>query len=155
MPANGLYSRQNVMSGTVESDVQQQQNINFLAAEMQQLDLIATDYGHFGEQAQRQIIAQQGVIHANHPGTLLPYFAMQEENGKLKIFGGINQLQSRELGDVTMVGLTPTAQAIMNYRLVVASAVLTGGPSHIATRSELIDEMQPYKIKIEIAYDHI
>ncbi|MCU4665789.1 hypothetical protein N7X58_09900 [Leuconostoc mesenteroides] len=155
MPANGLYSRQNVMSGTVVSDAQQQANLDTLALEIRQLDLIANDYGHLGEQAQRQIIAQQGVIYANHPGTLLPYFAMRENNGTLQIFGGINQLQARELGNVSMVGLTPTAQALTNYRLAIASVVLIGGPSHLATRSELVDDVQPYKIKIEIAYDHI
>ncbi|MDI6553981.1 DUF6681 family protein [Leuconostoc falkenbergense] len=152
IPANGLYERQDVMNGVIDSNLQQRTNIEAIAREMTDLNLIAQDYGHLGEQAQRQIIAQKGVINANHPGTILPYFDMQEAGGTLTIFGGINQLQARELGIVSRVGLTPTDQALSHYRLAVASVVLTGGLSHVATRSELIDDQQPYQIKVEIAY---
>ena len=116
VPANGLYQRQHVMIGEVTVDATQQDNITQLATALMQLGVMKQDYGHLGEQAQRQIILQHDVIFANHPGTLLPYFDMVEVAGEIKIMGGINQLQARELGTLVMVGMTPANQAMMTYR---------------------------------------
>ena len=48
VPTNGLYQRQNVMTGVVESDIVQQENIRLLATELDQLGLMNHDYGHLG-----------------------------------------------------------------------------------------------------------
>ena len=153
VPANGLYQRQHVMLGEVTVNATQQDNITQLATALMQLGLMKQDYGHLGEQAQRQIILQHDVIFANHPGTLLPYFDMVEVAGDIKIMGGINKLQARELGTLVMVGMTPTHQAMMTYRLALSSVVITGGMGHVATRTALLAVQQPYKIQVEVAYE--
>ena len=153
VPANGIYQRQNIMTGVVESDAKQQDNVTRLATELDQLGLMSHDYGHLGQQAQRQIIAQRDVVFANHPGTLLPYFDMVIMNDTTKILGGVNQLQARELGTLVMVGMTPTKQALSNYRLALSAVLVTGGVGHTATRTELNVTERSYKIQVEVAYE--
>lgn len=154
VPGNGIYQSQNVMTGVIESDNIQQSHVTTLAQELKQLGMMNSDYGHLGEQAQRQIIAQRDVIFANHPGTLLPYFDMVvTAEGETKIMGGVNQLQAHDLGTLTMVGMTPTNQALSHYRLALASVLITGGSGHQATRTELSDIERPYKIQAVVAYD--
>lgn len=153
MPVNGLYQRQNTMTGVIEIDSTQQDNIDQLVRLLDDLGLIQRDYGHLGEQAQRQIIAQRGVVFANHPGTLLPYFDMLTTGDTVKIMGGVNQLQAYDLGSLVMVGMTPTKQALQHYRLALSSAVILGGAGHIATRRGLANVERPYKIQVEVAYE--
>lgn len=154
IPGNGIYQRQNVMTGVIESNSIQYSHITTLAQELKQLGLITSDYGHLGDQAQRQIIAQNDVIFANHPGTLLPYFDMvSTSEGDTKIMAGVNQLQAHDLGTLVMVGMTPTNQALQHYRLALASVLITGGSGHQATRTELIDVERPYRIEVAVAYD--
>lgn len=153
IPANGIYQRQNIMTGVVESDTVQQENITLLATELDQLGLMNNDYGHLGEQAQRQIIAQRDVVFANHPGTPLPYFDMVVMNDTTKILGGVNQLQAHDLGTLVMVGMTPTKQALNNYRLALSAVLVVGGVGHTATRTELTNTERAYKIQVEVAYE--
>lgn len=153
VPANGLYQKQDVMRGEITVDDAQQENITQLATALLQLGFMKQDYGHLGAQAQRQIILQQSVIFANHPGTLLPYFGMVTAGNITTIVGGINQLQARELGTLVTVGMTPTPQALEKYRIALSSVTLTGGLGHVATRSELLSVQQPYKIQVEVAYE--
>ncbi|WP_367300455.1 DUF6681 family protein [Leuconostoc carnosum] len=153
MPANGLYERQDVMPGVVDTNATQQANMDLLATELEQLGLMSTNYGHLGTQAQRHIIAQHDIIFANHPGTLLPYFDMVTTDNTVKIMGGVNQLQARELATLSMVGMVPARQAMEKYHLALASVVLNGGIGHTATRTELIETEGPYSLKVEVAYE--
>lgn len=153
VPANGIYQRQNIMTGIIESNITQQENITALASQLDQLGLMNNDYGHLGEQAQRQIIAQKDIIFANHPGILLPYFDLIIKDDVTQIIGGINQLQARELGTLAMVGMTPTKQARTNYRLALSAVLITGGIGHVATRTTLNVVERPYKIQVEVAYE--
>lgn len=152
VPANGLYQRQDVMTGEITVDGTQQENITQLATALMQLGFMQQDYGHLGEQAQRQIISQRAVIFANHPGTLLPYFDMITVDGETKVMGGVNQLQASDLGTLITVGMTPTKQALAQYRLALSSVIITGGMGHVATRTALLAVQQPYKVQVEVAY---
>lgn len=153
IPMNGLYERQNIMTGVVEINNEQQHNIDQLAHVLSELGFIKNNFGHLSEEAQRQIIAQHGVVFASHPGTLLPYFDMVTTNTGTKIIGGVNQLQAYDIGNLIIVGMTPTEQALSHYRLALSSVVLIGGVGRVATRRSLDSIEQPYHLSVEVAYE--
>ena len=68
------------------------------------------------------------------------------------VYGGVNQIERQELGEVTQVGLLRGIEALKRYRLSLAAAALTGGPYKFAGRSTMMQKDEPYKLEIQIAY---
>ena len=68
---------------------------------------------------------------------------MKNVEGKLVIYGGINQIESYQLGTVKTIGLMPASEAAKKYHIYLATVVLTGGPFMIAGR---------FRIDAKIAY---
>ncbi|CAH1856970.1 DUF6681 family protein [Convivina praedatoris] len=153
MPANGMYDRKDVLKAEVQFSDQQQQAIDNLAQQLEAMNMWAHDYHSLNKKGQRQIIAQDGCIHDNHPGTLLPYFDLQEmADGSLDIVAGLNQLQAQDIATITKIGLLPVRQAQKDYQLSLASVVITGGKSHVQGRRELVEVVKPHYVKVEVAY---
>ena len=77
---------------------------------------------------------------------------MRQGNGKLLVYGGVNQIERQELGEVTQVGLLRGIEALKRYRLSLAAVALTGGPYKFAGRSTMMQKDEPYKLEIQVAY---
>ncbi|CAK8054900.1 DUF6681 family protein [Eupransor demetentiae] len=153
VPANGLYDRKDVVKAEISINEIQRENINNLVHQLRALGMVTTNYGKLTEAAQRQVIAEKGVIHANHPGTLFPYFGMQEaKDGQIEVLAGINQLQALDVATIIRVGLMPVQAAEKEYRLALASVVLTGGKSRVEGRNGLMAVTKPHYVKVEVAY---
>ena len=82
----------------------------------------------------------------------MPYYELREVNGKLLVYGGVNQIERQELGEVTQVGLLRGIEALKRYRLSLAAVALTGGPYKFAGRSTMMQKDEPYRLEIQIAY---
>lgn len=82
----------------------------------------------------------------------LPYFELKNVEGKLVIYGGINQIESYQLGTVKTIGLMPASEAAKKYHIYLATVVLTGGPFMIAGRSTAMEDNEPFRIDAKIAY---
>ncbi|WEV54536.1 hypothetical protein OZX65_00170 [Leuconostocaceae bacterium ESL0723] len=153
VPANGLYEKKDVVNAEVSLDASQADRLNALAKQLSGLGLWHHEYGRLSRAAQRQVIAEKGSIAANYPGTLLPYFDLKQVPGDhLVIMGGVNQLEAQNIATVDRVGLMPTHQAQADYRLALASVVVTGGLSKMQGRKGIVEVKQPYRLKVEMAY---
>lgn len=129
VPANGLYRRDQVLAATLVFTAEERQNLIDLFDQMIQAGLVEQNYGHLSRSEIKKVIAAHGVISANYPGTLLPYFDLKYASRGLVVYGGLNQFSAKPLGLIVKVGLSDALTAAQGYQLSLASVVIHGGQS--------------------------
>ena len=153
VPANGLYDKQQVLPATAVSDDDMAAELNKVVDQLREGGLINENYGGLSEKEQLAFLATgQQTIFANHPGTPLPYFRLEEERGGLSIYGGMNEMLASRLARIQTVGLQPVDLALESYNLYIASVVVTGGPGKARGRHDLMPVEKPYELAVELAY---
>lgn len=152
VPANGLYTQQEVLPAAVVSDANMQAEIGVVAEQLKNSGMVVENFGGLSEEEQLAYIEQHNQIYATHPGMPLPYFRLQEERGGLAVYGGVNEMLAKRLGRISRVGLMPVASAMQDYNLYIATAVLEGGLAHIRGRAGLAESTLPYQLRVELAY---
>lgn len=152
MPAGGWYAQENVLPAEVILDERAQQNLTQLAEELTQRGLNLANYGDLSVKEQQQIVADKGVIDANYPGTLLPFFRLAQNGSRLVVIGGLNEMTAQNLGEITQIGLSPAAQISRDYDLALASVHLVGGAGKVLGRARLQETVRPYQLQVTVAY---
>ncbi len=154
VPANGLYTRDQVLDTVIVSDYEQQQNLNFLFQQMQEAKLVSNGYGQMSHASIKKYLAENGTISANHPGSLIPYFDMKYVPNGLIIYGGINEIAASPIGLITKVGLSDAITALQGYHLSLASAVIHGGTGQVLDpeTGKTVTVHIPIFVTAEVAY---
>lgn len=153
VPANGLYDKKQVLPATAISDNDMAAELTKVVDQLREGGLITENYGGLSEKEQLAFLATgQPTIFANHPGTPLPYFKLEEERGGLAVYGGMNEMLSSRLARIQTVGLQPVDLALKSYNLYIASVVVTGGPGKTRGRHAVMPVEKPYKLAVELAY---
>lgn len=154
IPANGFFDQKKVLPGKLTVSALQQMNIDDLVTRLQQNNLLDLDYSGLSErQIYQQLKTENKPIYATGPGALLPYFELQNQNGQLIVFAGMNQAEKREIGQITSVGLQPISEVKDRVKLYLASATLLGGPFKVMGRNQPIEHDQPYTVSVQLAYE--
>ena len=152
-PATGLYAKDNVLPGTAVSDSDMLAELTKVAEQLQANGMMPQDYNGLSEKDQLAYLASgQKTIYANHPGTPLPYYRLEKERGGLAVYGGMNEMFAQRLARIETVGLQPTALAMEQYDLFIASAVITGGLGHERGRQTVQEVKHDYRLLVELAY---
>lgn len=152
VPANGLYTKQDVLPASIYSDQDMQAELNKLADQLIQSGMMTQDFGGLSEEEQLAHLITTDVIYANHPGTPLPYFRLETERGGLAVYGGLNEMMAKRLGRIKTVGLMPIESALKTYDLFLATVVLKGGLGHSRGRANVTEVNKPYILQAELAY---
>lgn len=153
VPSNGVYAQKDVLPATVNLDPGMEDELQSLETQLQQANLASNDYGGMTEQQQLSALEQgESTLYANGAGTPLPYYRMASERDGLAVYGGLNEMSAKRLGLITKVGLQPVTEAMQQYDLYIATAVLQGGPAHVKGRAGLTDVREPYILHVELAY---
>ena len=72
----------------------------------------------------------------------------------MTVYAGINQIDQLPVGHLTRVGLTDVHDAHEDYKLYLASTVITGGMEKIAGRSATIEQPGDYQITAQVAFEN-
>ncbi len=153
VPANGLYDKQQVLPATAVSDGDMEAELSKVVDQLRESGMFTDNYGGLSEKEQMAFLATgQPHIFANHPGTPLPYFRLEEERGGLSVYGGVNEMLSSRLARIQTIGLQPVDLALKSYNLYIASVVVSGGPGKARGRSSLTPIEKPYFLSVELAY---
>lgn len=154
VPANGLYSRDQVLDTSIFADYEQRQNLDYLFQQMKEAKLVSSNYGQMSHFKIKDYLAEHSSIEANYPGTLLPYFDMKYAPNGLVIYGGINEISARPIGLITKVGLSDAILAVREYHLSLASVVLHGGEGLVVDQAtgKAVKRNLPIHLTAEVAY---
>lgn len=154
VPSNGIYREQQVLPTAIESNHDEQANIQAIAEQMISLNLMAQDYQHMTDRELRHQLTLNNdqPIYANHPGANIPFVKLIHEGSHVVIYGGINEMQALRLGEITRVGLADVTTALKNSDIFLATNLLVGGKGKTLTRSGFNEQQYPYALKIEVAY---
>ena len=118
IPANGFFDQKKVLPGKLTVSALQQMNIDDLVTRLQQNNLLDLDYSGLSErQIYQQLKTENKPIYATGPGALLPYFELQNQNGQLIVFAGMNQAENGKLGRLHPLGCNPfqRLRTALNY----------------------------------------
>ena len=155
IPANGYFDEKKILPGKLSSTPLQQQNINQLAAQLQQNRLLRLDYSGLGDREIMEQVQKDGKpVYASGPGVLIPYFEMQTEDSRLVVYAGLNQADKRPVGTVSTVGLQDVNDVRDQFELYLANATLVGGPFKVLGRTTLIEQENDFAIAVQLAYKH-
>lgn len=153
VPANGLYDKKQVLPATTVSDGDMEAELAKVVDQLRESGMVTDNYGGLSEKEQMAFLATgQTAIYANHPGTPLPYFRLEEERGGLSIYGGVNEMLASRLARIQTIGLQPVDLALKSYNLYIASVVVSGGPGKSRGRQALMPIEKPYFLSVELAY---
>ncbi|MDE6375747.1 MAG: hypothetical protein K2L20_01020, partial [Ligilactobacillus sp.] len=130
----------------------QRENLQKVVAQLEQIGYLQLDFGGAKDKELFKKSKSGDRFFALNEPVALPYYELREVNGKLLVYGGVNQIERQELGEVTQVGLLRGIEALKRYRLSLAAVALTGGPYKFAGRSTMMQKDEPYKLEIQIAY---
>nr|WP_318767603.1 DUF6681 family protein [Lactiplantibacillus carotarum] len=83
----------------------------------------------------------------------IPFSQLKLENHRLVIYAGINQMDQLPVGHIKKVGLTDVHDAHEDYKLYLASTVITGGMEKIAGRNSTIEQAGDYQVTAQVAYE--
>ena len=155
IPANGYFDEKKILPGKLSTTVQEAQNVQNLATQLQQNRLLNLDYSGLGDREIMEQVQKDGKpVYASGPGILIPYFEMQTENDQLVVYAGLNQADKQRVGTVSTVGLQNVRDVRDQFDLYLANATLVGGPFKVIGRTTLIEQENPFTVAVQLAYQH-
>lgn len=155
IPANGYFDEKKILPGKLSTTVQEAQNVQNLATQLQQNRLLNLDYSGLGDREIMEQVQKDGKpVYASGPGILIPYFEMQTENDQLVVYAGLNQADKQRVGTVSTVGLQNVRDVRDQFELYLANATLVGGPFKVIGRTTLIEQENPFTVAVQLAYKH-
>lgn len=152
MQTNGIFKDEEFLPSTLRTNHKQRENLQKVVAQLEQVRYLQLDFGGAKDKELFKKAKSGDRFFALNEPVALPYYELREVNGKLLVYGGINQIERQELGEVTQVGLLRGIEALKRYRLSLAAVALTGGPYKFAGRSTMMQKDEPYRLEIQIAY---
>jgi len=154
IPANGIFDGQELLPATVETSRAEQENVHQIVDQLQAANILRLDYGGLSDDAvMRQAKSTGDPVYAIGQGIQIPFSQLKLENHRLVIYAGINQMDQSPVGHIKKVGLTDVHDAHEDYKLYLASTVITGGMSKIAGRNSTIEEAGDYQVTAQVAYE--
>lgn len=152
MQTNGIFKDEEFLPSTLRTNHKQHENLQKVVAQLEQVGYLQLDFGGAKDKELFKKAKSGDRFFALNEPVALPYYELREVNGKLLVYGGVNQIERQELGEVTQVGLLRGIEALKRYRLSLAAVALTGGPYKFAGRSTMVQKDEPYRLEIQIAY---
>lgn len=152
MQTNGIFKDEEFLPSTLRTNHKQRENLQKVVAQLEQVGYLQLDFGGAKDKELFKKAKSGDRFFALNEPVALPYYELHEVNGKLLVYGGVNQIERQELGEVTQVGLLRGIEALKRYRLSLAAVALTGGPYKFAGRSTMVQKDEPYRLEIQIAY---
>ncbi|MDQ2233262.1 DUF6681 family protein [Ligilactobacillus animalis] len=152
MQTNGIFKDEEFLPSTLRTNHKQRENLQKVVAQLEQVGYLQLDFGGAKDKELFKKAKSGDRFFALNEPVALPYYELREVNGKLLVYGGVNQIERQELGEVTQVGLLRGIEALKRYRLSLAAVALTGGPYKFAGRSTMMQKDEPYRLEIQIAY---
>lgn len=152
MRTNGIFKDEEFLPSTLRTNHKQRENLQKVVAQLEQVGYLQLDFGGAKDKELFKKAKSGDRFFALNEPVALPYYELREVNGKLLVYGGVNQIERQELGEVTQVGLLRGIEALKRYRLSLAAVALTGGPYKFAGRSTMVQKDEPYRLEIQIAY---
>ncbi|MDU1487533.1 DUF6681 family protein [Ligilactobacillus animalis] len=152
MQTNGIFKDEEFLPSTLRTNHKQRENLQKVVAQLEQVGYLQLDFGGAKDKELFKKAKSGDRFFALNEPVALPYYELREANGKLLVYGGVNQIERQELGEVTQVGLLRGIEALKRYRLSLAAVALTGGPYKFAGRSTMMQKDEPYRLEIQIAY---
>lgn len=154
IPANGIFDGQELLPATVKTSHTEQENVHQIVDQLQAANIVRLDYGGMSDDAViHQAQATGEPVYAIGQGIQIPFSQLKLENHRLVIYAGINQMDQSPVGHITKVGLTDVHDAHEDYKLYLASTVITGGMSKIAGRTSAIEQPGDYQVTAQVAYE--
>ncbi|WOY89538.1 DUF6681 family protein [Ligilactobacillus murinus] len=152
MQTNGIFKDEEFLPSTLRTNHKQRENLQKVVAQLEQVGYLQLDFGGSKDKELFKKAKSGDRFFALNEPVALPYYELRAVNGKLLVYGGVNQIERQELGEVTQVGLLRGIEALKRYRLSLAAVALTGGPYKFAGRSTMMQKDEPYRLEIQIAY---
>lgn len=152
---NGIFDEnQDFLPAEITTSEAELANIQIVADSLKKINYLHLDYDGKSKNTIFKEIKSDGKVRyaLGETPQALPYFELKNVEGKLVIYGGINQIESYQLGTVKTIGLMPASEAAKKYYIYLATVVLTGGPFMIAGRSTAMEDNEPFRIDAKIAY---
>ena len=152
---NGIFDEnQDFLPAEITTSEAELANIQIVADSLKKINYLHLDYDGKSKNTIFKEIKSDGKVRyaLGETPQALPYFELKNVEGKLVIYGGINQIESYQLGTVKTIGLMPASEAAKKYHIYLATVVLTGGPFMIAGRSTAMEDNEPFRIDEKIAY---
>lgn len=152
---NGIFDEnQDFLPAEITTSEAELANIQIVADSLKKINYLHLDYDGKSKNTIFKEIKSDGKVRyaLGETPQALPYFELKNVEGKLVIYGGINQIESYQLGTVKTIGLMPASEAAKKYHIYLATVVLTGGPLMIAGRSTAMEDNEPFRIDAKIAY---
>ncbi|MDO5004354.1 MAG: hypothetical protein Q4E19_01830 [Ligilactobacillus salivarius] len=152
---NGIFDEnQDFLPAEITTSEAELANIQIVAESLKKINYLHLDYDGKSKNTIFKEIKSDGKVRyaLGETPQALPYFELKNVEGKLVIYGGINQIESYQLGTVKTIGLMPASEAAKKYHIYLATVVLTGGPFMIAGRSTAMEDNEPFRIDAKIAY---
>lgn len=154
IPANGIFDGQELLPAAVHTSHTEQSNVHQIVDQLQAANIIRLDYGGMSDRdIMQQVRATGEPVPAIGQGIQIPYSQLKLENHKLVIYAGINQIDQLPVGHITRVGLTDVHDAHEDYKLYLASTLITGGIAKIAGRTATIEQSGDYQITAQVAFE--
>lgn len=153
VPANGIFDGQDLLPATIKTSREEQTNLHQIVDQLQAANVIKLDYGGKSDkEIMRDLKTSGEAVYAIGQGAQLPFSQLKLENHRLVVYAGLNQLDQLPVGHVTRVGLTAVHDAHEDYKLYLATAVITGGMSKTAGRNSTIEQPGDYQVAAQVAY---
>lgn len=152
MQTNGIFKDEEFLPSTLRTNHKQRENLQKVVAQLEQVGYLQLDFGGAKDKELFKKAKSGDRFFALNEPVALPYYELREVNGRLLVYGGVNQIERQELGEVTQVGLLRGIEALKRYRLSLAAVALTGGPYKFAGRSTMVQKDEPYRLEVQIAY---
>lgn len=152
---NGIFDEnQDFLPAEITTSEAELANIQIVADSLKKINYLHLDYDGKSKNTIFKEIKSDGKVRyaLGETPQALPYFELKNVEGKLVIYGGINQIESYQLGTVKTIGLMPASEAAKKYHIYLATVVLTGGPFMIAGRYTAMEDNEPFRIDAKIAY---
>lgn len=152
---NGIFDEnQDFLPAEITTSEAELANIQIVADSLKKINYLHLDYDGKSKNTIFKEIKSDGKVRyaLGETPQALPYFELKNVEGKLVIYGGINQIESYQLGTVKTIGLMPASEVAKKYHIYLATVVLTGGPFMIAGRSTAMEDNEPFRIDAKIAY---
>lgn len=152
MQTNGIFTEEEFLPSTFKADRKQRENLQTVVAQLERVGYLKLDFGGAKDKELFKKANSGEHFYALAKPVALPYYELVEKNGKLLVYGGVNQIERSVLGEVTQVGLLRGGEALKRYRLSIAAAAITGGPYKFAGRSTMMQKNEAFKLEVKIAY---
>ncbi|MFC6181151.1 DUF6681 family protein [Lactiplantibacillus daowaiensis] len=154
IPANGIFDGQELLPAAVKTSRAEEENVHQIVDQLQAANIVRLDYGGMSDAAiMKQVRATGEPVSAIGQGIQIPFSQLKLENHKLVIYAGINQIDQLPVGHITRVGLTDVHDAHEDYKLYLASTLITGGMEKIAGRTSTIEQPGEYQVTAQVAFE--